>query len=133
MNLHAIVSSAISAVNPFILGNVQVSDGHTTGDDGVRTPKYKPVVQLPMQVQQLSVRDIQHLDGLNISGSSHKVYVQGRVTGLVRVENKGGDIITFPIGAPGSTWPFGTTWYVTAVLEQWPDWCCVAVTLQNGA
>jgi len=38
----------------------------------------------------------------------------------VRPLAKGGDLLDFG----------GQTWLVTAVLETWPDWCKVGVTLQ---
>ena len=29
--------------------------------------------------------------------------------------------------------PEGNTWLCVHVLEQWPDWCKIAITLQNGS
>jgi hypothetical protein len=45
------------------------------------------------------------------------------VDGLVRVINKGGDLITLPDGS---------IWLVAQVLEQFPDWVSAAITLQDG-
>lgn len=128
MNLHGIVAGAIGAVNPTVRGAIQTSAGYTTNDDGTRVPAYNPIqTNVPMQVQALQFRDITQLDGLNIEGVQRKIYISGRVDGLIRPENKGGDIITIADG-------YGKgVWLVACVLEYWPDWCTVAVTQQNGA
>lgn len=124
MNLHGIVSGAIAAVNPLIELSIQVSAGYTTNADGSRTPVYETAATVPGQVQALQYRDLQQLDGLNIEGTRRAIYINGHVNGLVRAENKGGDLITTPDGS---------VWLVALVLEDWPDWCKVAVTLQDGA
>jgi hypothetical protein len=80
-----------------------------------------------MQVQPLGWRDLQQLDGLNLQGTRRKIYIHGEIDGIVRSENKGGDLIVVASGVNVGTW------LVAQVLEAWPDWCCVAVTLQNGA
>lgn len=76
------------------------------------------------QVQPLTFGDIQQLDGLNIQGTRRAVYFYGQVDGLVRVDNKGGDLVTLADGR---------IYLVALVLEQWPDWCKCAVTLQDGS
>jgi len=126
MDLHGIVSGGIGQVNPYILGSIKVSTGNiqNPNGDGTLIPTYVNVPQVPMQVQALTANDIKHLDGLNLQGVNNSIYVRGRINGLVRANNTGGDIITFPDG---------TVWLVTAVIESWPDWCKLAVTLQNGS
>lgn len=126
MNLHGIAAGAIGAVNPMVPGTIQVSSGYTTSDDGSRVPTYTTVEDVPMQVQALTFRDLQQTDSLNLQGTRRAIYIDGRVDGLVRPDNKGGDIITLTDG------PNAGTWLVAMVLEQWPDWCKVAVTLQNA-
>lgn len=124
MNLNHIVSGAISAINPPTQGTVMVSSGgYTTSPDGTRVSNYAGPQTAMMQVQALTVKDIYQVDALNIAGSTHTVYVNGRLDGLIRTDNKGGDLLTFN----------GRTWLVKGVLEDWPDWCKVAVTLQNGS
>lgn len=76
------------------------------------------------QLQPLSSSDIGQLDSLNIQGYQRAIYINGALNGLVRPKKKGGDLITTPDGQ---------VWLTTMVLEQWPDWVKVAVTLQNGA
>lgn len=128
MNLHAIAGPIVGIVNPAVSVTVRVSTGeYTTAADGTRTPTYDDVPNVPAQIQALSFGDIQKLDGLNIQGTRRKIYLNGKFDGLNRQEGKGGDLVVYPDGA---LWPYGTTWLVAQVLEQWPDWCCVAVTQQ---
>jgi len=122
MNLHQIVAPAISVVNPFQPATIQFSMGYSTNPDGSRTPKYSPPVAISAQVQELKVRDLWHLQGLGMTGSTRKIYVNGEIDAIERVSEKGGDLITAQDGH---------VWLTTSVLEQWPDWCCVSVTLQT--
>lgn len=123
MNLHAIVSGAIGAVNPHVSVQVQLSTGHTTTPAGKRVPAYSAPVAMTAQVQALTSTDLRKLDGLNIQGSMRTLYLSGSLSGVSRLAQKGGDLVTMPDGA---------VYLTTMVLEQWPDWCKVAVTLQNG-
>ena len=123
MNLHAIANPVITAVNPNYPVTVSISTGWTSNPDGTRVPTYN-VVQAMGQVQALSFRDIQQIAGLNLQGTRKAIYLYGEVDGLQRSTNQGGDLITLPDGS---------IWLVAMVLEQWPDWCKVAVTLQNNA
>lgn len=127
MNLHGIVSGHVGAVNPFVPVSVQVSTGNTTGADGTRTPTYAAPVTVLAQVQPLQFRDIVQMDGLNLQGTRRAIYLNGRVDGLVRVSNQGGDLITIEVG------PNAGVWLVAVVAEQWADWVKCLVTLQNGA
>lgn len=134
MNLHALVASAIGTVNPFVPATVQVSEGYTTNADGSRTPNYT-TLNISAQVQALTYQDLTHLDGLNIQGIRRAIYTNGSIMGLVRIDAKGGDIISF---APGLL-PEGNTWLCAHALEQWSDgangasWCKICITLQNGS
>lgn len=130
MNLHQIVSGVISAVNPSQPARLQLSNGSTIAPDGTRIPAYFPTVTVIAQVQELSTQDLRQLDALNISGSSRAIYFEGEVDAIIRVSQKGGDLIT--------TFD-GRVWLTTAVLERFDDygnssgWCKVSVTLQNGS
>lgn len=123
MNLHGIVAPAIGIVNPMVPLSIQVSTGSTTAADGQRTPTYAPAITVMGQVQALQYNDIVQLDALNIQGVRRKIYISGRVDGLVRTDRKGGDLIVTPDSK---------VWLVVLVLEYWPDWVSCAVTLQNG-
>ncbi len=121
MNLHGIVSGAIGVVNPFEDLTLYVSTGYVTADDGRRTALYATAQYPAGDVQALSAGEIQHLDFLNIQGIRRAIYLNGQVNGLVRNDNKGGDLVIRPDG---------TLWLVVVVLEQWPHWVKVAVVQQ---
>lgn len=125
MNLHGVVANLIGAVNPNLIGTVRVSDGNTIQTNGERIPKYLPPARTPMQVQPMSYGDLRQLDGLNLGGSKIGIYLYGQFDGVVRPRVKGGDLVVVPSG------PSAGTWLVVLNLEQWPDWCKVACTLQN--
>ena len=124
MNLNSIVSGAINTINPDILLSIQVSAGTTVNAQYQQVPSYASPVTVPGQVQPLTWRDIQQIDGLNLQGVRKRIYINGVVDGLVRATNKGGDLITAPDGS---------VWLVALILEAWPRWTCAAVTLQNGS
>jgi len=127
MNLHSVVSGIIGAVNPPILATIRVSTGPgATQPSGKRIPTFAPDVTRMVQAQPMTYKDIQQTDGLNLQGTRISIYVTGVVQGLVRATNHGGDLIIISSG------PYAGTWLVAMVLEQWPDWCKVAATLQNG-
>ena len=75
------------------------------------------------QVQDLTQADLRLVEGLGIQGENQKVYLYGEASSVVRVDKRGGDLITTADGK---------TWLVTQVLERWPDWTAVLVTLQTG-
>jgi len=129
MNLHGIVSGVIGTVNPFVPVTLQQSTGYTTAPDGGRTPTYS-ASPLTVQVQALTAKEIQHLDGLNIQGVLRKAYLNGDWRGVYRATNQGGDLMQFAAvaGVPASLQ--GTTWKVVQVFETWPDWCALAIQLQ---
>lgn len=125
MNLHGIVSTVISAVNPQLPVTLRLSTGTmTTLADGTRVPGYQEVDGVFAQVQAQTYKDITQMDSLNLQGTRKVVYLSGEIDGLVRSTSKGGDLITFPDGS---------VWLVAIILEQWPDWCKAAITLQNSA
>ena len=80
---------------------------------------------LQAQIQPVTWRDIQQMEGLNLQGTRIKAYFYGRIDALVRPQDKGGDLVTVPGGAHAGVY------LVAQVLEQFPDWCCCALTLQN--
>lgn len=125
MNLAQIVGPVTGMVNPRVPATLQSNTGYRTSASGKRSPSYDlPQVDVTAQVLELSTRDLRQLDGLNISGSSRKIYLYGQVNATVRVNRQGGDLITLQDGS---------VYLTTAVLEQWPDWVCCAATLQNGS
>lgn len=122
MTLHAVASAVVSAVNPTILGTVRVSTGATTAADGRQTPTYATTNSVPMQAQALTSGELRQLEGLNIQGVKHGVYLYGEVEGVARARGKGGDLLTFR----------DRDWLVVEVLESWNGrWCKVAVAEQT--
>jgi len=116
------VAGRIGIVNPFVNGTIMMSDGtYATQPDGTRVPNYETIPGVPMQVQALTVDDLKKAEGLNIQGIRQAIYLNGNWSGVDRVDKLGGDLIVLD----------GKTWLVTMVLESWPDWCKVMVTLQN--
>lgn len=128
MNLQGITAGVIGVVNPLVDAQISASTGYITQADGTRTPTYATPVDLKVQVQALQYNDIVQLDGLNVQGERRAVYLQGDWNGVVRADQKGGDLLSFP-DHPGGP---ARDWLVVFVFENWPDWTKVAVTLQNG-
>lgn len=131
MNLQAITAGIISPVNPNQVVMWLQSSGYTTERGGRRTPNYQPQVMISVQIQPLSMGEIQHLDALNISGTLRGIYISGDAAGLVRVGKEGGDLFQFadPITGDQSI----LTWLSVNVLETWQAWTKIAVQLQSGA
>lgn len=124
MNLHNIASQYVCAVNPWITATILTSTGYTTNNDGTRVPSYGNPQNVMVQMQSLTYQDLMQLDGLNIQGERHAMYINGNWSGVVRSDNKGGDIIQLQNG---------TTWLVAQVLENWSEvdgWVKVCVTKQ---
>lgn len=120
MNLHGIVRRAITVVNPDVPGLMMVSLGtYTTDAAGRRVPAYAEQ-SVTVQLQPLAYTDLMKLDGLNLQGIKKKAYVNGNFEGVNRPKQKGGDKLIVN----------GETWLITQPLEEWPDWCSFAVTLQ---
>lgn len=122
MDLHGIASGVIGAVNPNVTATLKISNGYTTQSDGKQVPAYLTDKRVTAQVQALTTRDLRQLDALNVQNSVRAIYLWGEVDAIQRVKRKGGDLVVLADG---------TTWLTTTLLEAWPDWCRVAVTLQN--
>lgn len=126
MNLHGLVRGPIGTVNPDSTVLLYRSIGYTTGSGGRRVPNYAGVRTVQAQIQPISSRELRHLQSQNIQGVFRSVYLYGDVEGIVRVNQRGGDLLQF---APVKGDPVAD-WLVVQVFETWPDWCRVAVCLQ---
>jgi hypothetical protein len=127
IDVHAIASAAIQKVNPDTqVVWVRSTGGYTTDASGHRTP-HTESRSVAANVQGLSAKDLEHTDGLNIQGVLRSVHLYGDVQGVVRADQKGGDVLQFA-QAPGGP---PRNWRVTSVMETWPTWCRVIVMLQN--
>jgi hypothetical protein len=103
------------------VGTYSVGVGQTLGSTAMTT-----TAPAPAQVQPVTWRDLQQLEGVNLGGVRWKAYLFGQVDAIVRSERKGGDLIVISTGRHQGTW------LVAQILEQFPDWCCCAIVLQNG-
>lgn len=126
MNLHGIVRGAITAVNPDIAIMWLASTGPTVAAGGKMTPSYAAPAAITGQVQAASAETLQHADMLNSQDVVREAWLYGNKQGIVRVDAKGGDLLQFAQVPSGPV----QTWLVRQVIETWPDWCHVLVTLQ---
>lgn len=126
MNLNDLVNGAVDVVNPPIQVTIQKSTGYTTSADGTQLPAYQTVIATA-RCQALTYNDLQQVSGLNTQGRRQALYIDGDWEGLIRADQKGGDVITFPDGS---------VWLCAMVLEAWSitaGWTKICVTLQNGS
>ena len=123
MNLHGIVSGAISAVNPRQVVTRRASQGSITNADGTITPQYGIPTPMYGQVQALSSSDLRQTDNLTMQSIAKTIYLSGHADVVERPMAKGGDLLT--IG--------NNVWLVFKVVEEWPDWTHVIATLQDDA
>lgn len=126
MRLRPLANSVTSVINNNQDINWLQSYGFTTDAAGKRSAGYAPATIISAQIQPLSGSDLRHMDGLNIQGVMRSVYMYGNIQGVVRADQKGGDMLQFP-EIPGGD---QRNWIVTQVMETWPTWCRVIVTLQ---
>lgn len=120
MDLHGMVSGAIGAINPFVSAQLLASTGNAVSPDGSVAPSYAAPVSLQVQAQELSFKELQHANNLNLQGILKSIYCPGIVQAVNRVTGSGGDKII--IG--------GSTYLAVAISEQWPQWCRVIGQLQ---
>jgi len=123
MNLHGIAAPYIGLVNPFVAGQLIASTGSTTNADGSLTPTYAAPVTLQVQAQELSFKELQHAQNLNLQGILKSIYCPGSVQAVNRVTGTGGDKMVIA----------GQTYLAVAITEQWPDWCRFIGQLQVNA
>lgn len=127
MNLHGLIAPYVGAVNPLVPVAALISSGQSApSPSGVVSPVYSQQISLLGQIQPITWRDLQQLEGINLGGVRWKIYLNGEVDGIVRAEKKGGDLIIIPTGRHSGTW------LVSQVLEQYPDWVCAAITFQDS-
>lgn len=120
MNLHSLVAGAIAAINPPVVATWRKSNGYTKNAEYQQVPAYIDTTGVQVQMQALSGKETERLNGLNIQGVLRSVHVNGQVAAVSRTLQEGGDV--FVVGSQ--------TWLVVQVLESWPDWSRVAVCLQ---
>lgn len=112
-----------STVNPNEIVTVLPSNGYTTGAGARQVPIYGIPVTGPAQIQALDNSDLRQIEGLNLQGDIRAIYLRGKLAGVIRPEQIGGDLVKrrFP----------EETWLITKVLETWPTWT-KAVIIRQG-
>jgi len=126
MNMHNVVRSVITTINPDILITWRQSTGYSTSADGRTTPQYTDITNLRAQVQAQTSESMKHVNFISQQGVYRDVYMYGNVQAINRPDAIGGDLLIFP-EIPGGA---NKTWLVKLVYETWPDWCKVSVVLQ---
>ena len=121
MSLHDLASSVTSSINPMMQCQWYQNTGLTTAVGGKQTPTYAQVAQVLAQVQQLTAADLKHMNNMNMSGITRKIWCNAILTGIDRAAGLGGDQIILPDG---------TTWLVVQVIETWQDWCSALMQKQ---
>jgi hypothetical protein len=124
MNLNSVVAPIVAFVNPPELITIQSSVGYVTNADGTRTPNAPTVTQVLASVQLATYDELQQNGGINLSGENLTAYIPGNYTGVIRADQKDGDIIIRPNGRK---------YLVVAVPEDWQDqsgWTKVLMTRQ---
>ena len=127
MNLHNIVGPCVAAVNPWITVQYQQSIGSTVASDFTQVPAFAAAIPMMVQMQMLTWKDLQQMEGINQNGEKRAIYVSGNYKGVSRPDARGGDLLTMPDG---------TVWLVVQILENWyttAGWCKAAIVLQNGS
>ena len=124
MNIFSIAHAAVSAVNSLVTVSIRASTGYTTNPDGKRVPAYADPVSVKARIEPMQYNDIVMADSLNIQGVRSKIYIFGEIDGVVRAKSKGGDLITLPDN---------TVWKIAVISEDWTQWTCAIITMQNGA
>lgn len=125
MNLHAVASPIISAVNPMMSAQLFFSTGDTPDVNFKRVPSYAAAQGVTAQVQPLTYSDLRQLDGVNLGGQAKAMYLSGTLQSVVRANQKGGDLVTLEDG---------TDWLTVQVLEDYSStagWVKVAVKRQQ--
>lgn len=125
MNLHAIASQAVAAINPPIAGTWQRSTGAATDANFKRVPSYAAGQGITAQMQPLSYGDMRQIEGLNIAGEKQAMYINGLINSVVRPTQQGGDLITLVNGS---------VWLTVQVLEDFSmtaGWAKIAVVRQS--
>jgi hypothetical protein len=132
LNLHGTVRGAITSVNPDITASFQASTGPGTPDaSGNVTPTYAAPINVRCQVQPLSRGDLRQVESLNLQGVFRTVFMYGNEQGVVRVNQQGGDLLTFAQFKGQAA----AVWLVVCVDGPWNveqgGWTKIIVCLQS--
>lgn len=107
-------------MNPFVPAIYYRSLGSVTASNGARVPAFAQAVPMNIQKQELSFKELQHVDGMNLQGIFCSVYLRGHAFAVTRDKKRGGDKFLID----------GETWLLVEIMEQWDNWCRVILVLQ---
>ena len=93
MNLHGLVSMVTAVVNAPVQVTIKRSAGYEIGPGRKQVPSYDDPVVGMAEIQALDSKDLKQLDGLNLEGTLRAIYSSGNLSGVIRPESKGGDLI----------------------------------------
>lgn len=127
INVRGMANAAIQPVNENITALYLQSNGYAKDAYYKQVPGYLAPVEVQAQVQAVSASALQLLQNVNMEGVFRNVRMWGNAQGVVRPDAKGGDLLKFPQVPGGAV----QTWKVEKVLETWPAWCSVIVSLQT--
>lgn len=126
MNLHAIAGPIVSAVNPWQAAQWKASTGYTKDASYKQMPSYAAPVDVMVQMQALTFKDLQQVAGINLNGEARAMYLNGNVQGVLRPDGQGGDLFILPDAS---------VWLVVHILEPWnrtAGWIKCAVVRQTA-
>jgi len=125
VNLNAVANRLTGGINPNVTATLRSSTGYATGAAYRQVPSYAAPVEIAVQMQALTKKEIEHLASMNISNAVASVYANRQLSGVDRTKGVGGDLLTID----------GDLWLVVAVLEGWTGagWCKAAIARQMPA
>jgi hypothetical protein len=100
LSLHNVVRQAIQAVNQDIPGVWLPSNGNAVNGDGTVQPVYRPPLEVMLQVQPPTTRDLQHINFLNLQGVIRSVWMYFNPRSIDRVAVQGGDLLLYMQSQP---------------------------------
>jgi hypothetical protein len=122
IDLRAISNNAIQSINKDVAVSVLKSTGYIIGAGAKQVPSYAAPIPGLAQLQALSGNDLKQLDGLNIQGVKKAIYFKGVLSGIIKPNSLGGDVVHI-----------GTEkWLIVQVLENWNTWTKAVIVYQGS-
>jgi len=122
MDLYDCVESLIDVVSPYRIVTLLRSSDYTIGTGHRQTPTYSTPISVSAQIQSIDSKELSQLDGLNLQNITKVIYIHGLLSGVIREDVKGGDIIQFD----------SHKWLIVKVLELWPEWTKAIIVMQES-
>lgn len=113
MNLHEIVSSAVSSLNPFQTITITPRGQYTVNEHGETSATSGTPYTVEADIQPVSSEDIKFITNYNQSTIYKSFWVSANAYGLNRPMARGGDMVTWG----------NKTFYVVNMPEDWYETC----------